>query len=249
MESELQRQARLLKEQVAAKTFERNRNRSKTRVEQVERDANAFYRFYLQFVATLFWIWLHILRPISNVVWKIFLFLFGWYRKLWSFSVYKRNEFGDLVFSKVRAAFFLLITTPILFTSGTVALDGSIYAVTQRYNEEIYLFNASDNSFLGDDEFSVTGCEIREIDPDVGFKCDSEDTVYFRVSPSWIEHIYSIVNNHNIFYADNIAATIAPGWNICVVDSWYFRFKTIYRNTNIYPKLLDASCRPVTMGN
>lgn len=249
METDLQKQIRELKERVAERTFDRNRNRSRTRIEQVERDAGVFYRFYLQFIATLFWIWQKILRPISKLFWKIGLFLFGWYKKLWSFSVYKRNEFGDLVFSKVRAAFFLLITTPVLFTSGTIALDGSIYAVTQRYNEEIYLFNASDNSFAGDDEFSVTGCEIRDIDPEVGFKCDSEDTVYFRVSPTWIEHFYSIINNGNIFYADNIAATIAPGWNVCVVDSWYFRFKTIYRNTNIYPKLLDASCRPVTVGN
>lgn len=249
MENDIQKQIRELQERVAKRTFERNRNRSRTRGEQVYRDANVFYRFWVQLVIAAIWVWHKILHPISKFLWKIALFMFGWYKKLWSFFVYRRNEYGDLVFSKVRAGIFLLVSIPALMTTASIAVDGSIFAVTQRYNEEIYLFNASDNSFAGDDEFSVTGCEIREIDPDVGFKCDSEDTVYFRVSPTWIEHIYSIIHNGNIFYSDNIAATIAPGWNVCVTDSWYFRFKTFYRNTNIYPKLLDASCRPVTMGN
>lgn len=246
MESDLQKQIRELKERVEARTFERNRKRSRTRIEQVQSDANAFYRFYLQFLAAAFWIWLHIIRPVSNFMWKVFLFLFGWYRKLWSFSVYKRNQYGDLVFSKIRAVVFLLITTPILFTSGTIALDGTIYGITQRHNEEVYLFNAADNSFNDKEEFSITGCEIKEIDPAVGFECDDRDTIYFRVSPSWIEHIYSLYNNHDIFYAENIGAVVAPGWNICRVSSWYVRFKILYRNTGVYPKLLKASCRPVS---
>jgi len=246
METDLQRQIRELKERVESRTFNRNRDRSRTRMEQVERDAGLFYKFWLQLVATLFWTWQKILNPVSNFLWKIANILFGWYKRLWSFSVYKRNEYGDLVFSKIRAAVFLLITTPMLFTSGTVAIDGSIYAITQRHDEEVYLFNASDNSFNDKEEFSITGCEIRDVDPSVGFQCNDTDTIYFRVSPSWIEHIYSIAKNHDIFYAENVGATVAPGWNICKVSSWYVRFKILYRNTGVYPKLLKASCRPLT---
>lgn len=249
METDIQKQIRELHERVANRTFKRNRNRSRTISEQVYRDSNVFYRFWLQFAMAVFWIWQKILNPITGFLWKIALFIFGIYRKIWSIFVYKRNEYGDLVFSKVRAGIFLLISIPIILTAGSITIDGTVFAFTQKYNEQVYLFNSSDNSFSGDDEFSVTGCEIKEIDPNVGFECNSEDTVYFRVNPTWIEHIYSIIHNGNIFYADNIAATIAPGWNVCKIDSWYFRFKTLYRNTNIYPKLLDASCRPVTMRN
>lgn len=246
-ESDLQKQIRELKERTERRTFERNRKRSRSRMEQVERDAGVFYRFWIQFLATLFWIWQKLIQPVTNIFWKVALFLFGIYKKLWSFFVYKRNEYGDLVFSKIRAAIFLLITTPMLFVSGTIAMDGAIYGLTQKHDEQIYLFNTTDNSFNDKEEFSITGCEIREVDPSIGFECDDSDTVYFRVSPTWIEHIYSLATRNDIFYAENIGATVAPGWNICRVSSWYVRFKILYRNTGVYPKLLSASCRPVTM--
>lgn len=243
MENDLQKQINDFKKRVEDRTFKRNRNRSRTRSEQVYRDANVFYRFWVQLVIAAFWLWQHVFQPITAFLWKIALFLFGIYKKLWSFFVYKRNEYGDLVFSKVRAGIFLLVSIPTITTLGTVAIDGTVFAFTQRYNEEIYLFSVTDNSFEGDDEFSVTGCEIKPEIIKNEFECDSDNTVYFRISSTWIEHIYSLLTRGKIFYSENVAATIAPGWNICVVDSWYFRIKTLYRNTKIYPKLLNSSCR------
>lgn len=245
METEIQKQIRELKERTEKRDFERGRDRSRSRIEQVNEDVGIFYRFWVQLAMAAFWVWQNILRPISMFFWKIAKFVFGIYRRLWSFFVYKRNEYGDLVFSKVRAGIFLIISLPLILTSGSIAVDSSIYALTQHHNETVYLFNASDNSFNDKDEFSITGCEFKEVDPSVGFECDDRDTVYFRVSPSWIEHFYSLVHNHDIFYAENIGAVVAPGWNICNVSSWYIRLKFLYRNTGVYPKLLRASCRPV----
>lgn len=249
MESDLQKQIRDLQKRVADRTFNRNRNRSRTRSEQVYRDANVFYRFWVQIVIAAFWVWHKVLWPISNLFWKVALFLFDIYKQLWSLFVYKRNEYGDLVFSKVRAGIFLLISLPVILAAGSVAVDGTVFAFTFKQQEQVYLFNSNDNSFKDKEEFSVTGCEIREVDPTVGFECDSGDTVYFRVNPTWIEYFYAVFVKQDLFYAENIASTIAPGWNVCKVDSWYFRFKLLYRNTQIYPKLLDASCRPLTMSN
>lgn len=248
MENDLQKQIEDFKKRVANRTFDRNRNRSRTRSEQVYRDANVFYRFWVQLAIAAFWLWQKVFHPIAKVIWKVVLFLFSLYKKAWSLFVYKRNEYGDLVFSKVRAGIFLLIAIPTFFTIGTIAVDGTVFAATFKQKERVYLFNSNDNSFKDQEEFSVTGCEIREIDPEVGFKCDSDDTVYFRVNPTWIEYLYAAFIKGDLFYAENIASTIAPGWNICEVDSWYFRFKLLYRNTQIYPKLLDASCRPVIIG-
>lgn len=249
METETEKQIREIRERANKREFNLKRNRAKSRVTQVEEDAKFFYRFWLQLVATVFWIWNKILRPVSNLAWRFGFWFFGLYRKAWSFVVYKRNEYGDLIFSKFRAAAFLIFAVPVSLFTLNLFIDGSIFAATYRNNETVYLFNATDNSFTNDDEFSIIGCEVTAIKEDEGFQCDSQYTLYFRVQPGLIEHIYAIFTKGDIFYADSVAAVVAPGWNKCTVDSWYIRFRTLMRNTNIYPKMLDASCRPIFQGN
>lgn len=209
----------------------------------MQRDANIFYRFWVQLVIAAVWVWANIFRPISNFLWEIAKKALAIYRRVWSYTVYKRDIYGKLVFSKTRAGIFLLLTMPACFATAVLTIEGGIFGLTYRQSEEIYLFSVADNSFVNDDEFSVTGCEIKKVDDN--FKCNSEDTVYFRIQPGLIEHIYSIFTTGHIFYAETVASVVAPGWNKCTVDSWYFRFRTLMRNTNIYPRLLVASCQPV----
>lgn len=248
MDNDIQKQIKEIQDRARFRERNLKRNRAKSRVTQVEEDAKFFYRFWLQLVAALFWIWQKILRPISSFFWKIGLWVFSLYRKAWSFSVYRRNEFGDLIFSKLRAAAFLIFVVPITLLSANIAVDTSIFAATHKSGEVVYLFNSNDDSFGDRDHFSVTGCEKKSDSAETGFVCDSEDTVYFRVEGTWFEHAWSILTKGHIFYSDSIGSAIAPGWNECVTDSWYFRLKILYRNTNFYPHLLAATCRPVSTG-
>ena len=237
-----------LRAQVAANDLEREKKRYNSRSEQVKEDARFFWRFYLQFVAAAIWIWWHILHPMTNWAVRLALWVFGLYRKAWSFLVYKRDKYGDLKFSVIRAAVFLVLFVPVTLFTAHLTFDGAVYGVTQRHNEKVYLFQATDNSSDNSDEFSITGCEIPSAPKESGFQCDSEDTIYFRVKPGLVEHIYALFTKRDIFYSENVAAVVAPGWNECIVDSWYIRFKFLMRNTPIFPKLLDASCRPLSVG-
>lgn len=243
--NDMQEDLKKFRERVNSRDTEQKKKRYYSRWEQMGRDANVFYRFWVQVVIAAYWVWWNILRPASNAVWWLVKKFVAFYRRLWSFFVYRRDKYGELTFSKVRAGMFLILSIPTLLVTTNLIVDGAIFGVSYRANETVYLFDAADNSFLGDDEFSITGCEVREIPEGSGFECKSEDTLYFRIQPGLIEHIYAIFTRGNIFYGDTVAAVVAPGWNKCVVDSWYFRFKTLMRNTNIYPRLLVASCQPV----
>lgn len=251
MTDDIQSKIDKMKERAGVSEFNRQRKRANTRVEQVQEDARLFYRFYLQVVRAAWWLWTRILNPITNVLWKIGLFFFGWYRKLWSYFVYKRDRFGDLKFSKVRAGWFLALSLPIIVTTAHLTIDTAIFVPTYKHNETIYLFDSTDNSFANSDrqtdEFSITGCEVTEMKAMNDFSCDSNDTVYFRVQSGLIEHIYSLFTTGHIFYPDAIGAAIAPGWNVCTASSWYFRWKTVMRNTDIFPHMLAVSCKPLLM--
>lgn len=249
METETQKQIRLIRERSEASDKKRQKTRANTRLSQVQKDAGIFYRFWVQLVIAVFWIWQKIVRPVSwFVFWRPFWWAFGIYKNVWSFFVYKRDQFGDLKFSKVRAGLFLIVSIPMLFSVSNLALDSVIFGLTYKPHEVMYLFNSTDNSFDDKDQFSVTGCEKKSDSATTGFVCDSEDTLYFRVDGTWFEHLWSVFNKGHIFYSDSIGSAIAPGWNECVTSSWYFRIKILYRNTNFYPHLLAATCRPVATG-
>lgn len=243
--SDIDDEIKKLKAQISANDKARRKKVANTRISQVQKDAGLFYRFYIQLVLAVIWLWKHVFHPISRFFWWPIKKIFFLYQRVWAFVVYKRDEFGDLKFSKIRAGVFLLTSIPAMMLTTNLVVDGTIFSLTKNVNEEVYLFNASDNSFTEDDEFSVTGCAITEVAPEVGFECDSEDTLYFRVSPGVVEHIWSIATVGHVFYSDSIASAIAPGWNICTTSSWYFRIKFLIKNTNIYPKLLAARCRPL----
>ncbi len=240
----LQEQIKQLRERTTSNDLKRKRATANTRIAQMQKDAGLFYRFYLQVAVAAVWVFRWIIWPAYKVFSWPFKKLFKLYKKLWSLLVYKRDEFGDLKFSKIRAGLMLLFSIPTILATFNLAIDGTIYSATYKNKETVYLFAASDNSFKDDDEFSVTGCEVTETNVS-DFSCDSEGTLYFRVSGGLIEHIYSIATQGHIFYPDAVANALAPGWNLCQIDSWYFRIKILYRNTNIYPKLLYTSCKPV----
>jgi hypothetical protein len=53
------------------------------------------------------------------------------------------------------------------------------------------------------------------------------------------------VNHKNIFYPDYVAAAVPPGVHRCVILSYGIRIKLLMRQYDVWPDLLEASCKPV----
>lgn len=203
-------------------------------------------RFWYQFLASVIVIYRKIIWPIYSWGYWLFSILF-WqhFRKVWDWFVYRTNEAGERKFSKIKGAVLIGLTTAFLFVmyqAMFVAVEVGLYAFTARVNETVYLSNAQEIS-AEDNLHSAQGC----IAPEDGkeFSCSAEDSLYFRIEPSFFNHAWSVWNTGSLFLPDYVAAPIAPGWQVCTVTSYGFRAKLFMRTWDIYPHLLSANCKEI----
>jgi hypothetical protein len=220
--------------------YRRAKAKSETRVQRMNEDLNAFHRFALQVGVACVWIWSHILRPLWHAATWVFRKLFRQYRKLWSLVVYRRDEFENLRLSKTRAGLFLtgtLVSLFFLFELIGFGFDGTMYAATGHHNEVMYLTSSQEVDAPGN-VHAVKGCDA--------LPCSDTDSVYFRVTPSAFNHVWSLIHSHTLFFPDYVSAAVPPGLNRCVISSYGVRVKLLMRGFDIYPELLKASCTPVT---
>jgi hypothetical protein len=203
-------------------------------------------RFWYQFTASMTVIYRRFIYPIYSWGYWLFSILF-WkrFRAVWDRFVYKTNAAGERKFSKIRGATIIVSTAAFLFLfyqSMFVLVDATLYAVTGKVDEIVYLSNAQE--IVPDSNmFSVQGC----VAPAEGesFSCGAEDSLYFRISPSGFNHTWNLINNGGLFYPDYVSAPIAPGWQECTVTSYGVRIKTLMRTWDLYPELLSARCREI----
>lgn len=166
-----------------------------------------------------------------SIMKPIFVFL---YLKLWKPWVYDKNG----CFSKTNAGLYVvfLYVVFISFTTITWTLFHSFLYITTYEYEKVYLTNSQEIN-TDEDIHAIRGCE--------SLTCSEENAIYFRVRPTVITHLYSIVNHGNIFYPDLTASVVAPGMNECEVASYGIRIKTLMRKWDIYPDMLSATCKPL----
>lgn len=175
------------------------------------------------------------LRPIGEFFVWIALGVVRWYRRsVWARYAYDR-ETGRL--SPKRAGGTVLATIfTIWMIPATVQFvwQAGLMATTMRH-EQIFLTNAEQLDDTGDLQ-SIRGC--RKI------PCSEGDSIYFRVQPNLLHHLYSLATRGNLFYPDYVASVVAPGVNQCEVTSYGLRLRFLMRGYNIFPDMLDATCTP-----
>jgi hypothetical protein len=224
----------------AARTHTEAKVKSESRVERMREDAGAFHRFALQFAIASVWIWRHLLHPLWRAASWVFRGAFRQYRKLWSLVVYRHDAFGNLRLVKTRAGLFLagsLVSLVCLYGIIGFTYDAGMYALTGHHNEIMYLTSSQEIDAPGN-VHAVKGCDK--------LPCSDTDSVYFRITPSAFNHVWSLMHNHMLFFPDYVSAAVPPGLNRCVISSYGIRVKLLMRGMDIYPELLKASCTPVT---
>lgn len=204
-------------------------------------------RFWYQFTTSMTVIYRRVIYPIYSWGYWLFSILF-WkrFRTIWDRFVYKTDKDGNKKFSKVNGAAIIASTAMVLvlaYHSLFVLFDATVYAFTRHADEFVYLSNAEEIS-PDSNIFSVRGC----VAPAIGesFSCGAEDSLYFRISPSNFNHVWSFFNTDTwLFYPEEVAAPIAPGWQQCTVTSYGVRLKFLMRNWDIYPELVSARCSAI----
>ena len=205
-----------------------------TQIIQKSQTLTKSVKFFYQFLAACYWIWEFIIKKIL-VPFRI---AGGWlwtnWRYLWDKTVYDRNN----SFSYTRAGTFLTGTLILIYFIPTFFLllvQTTFYFVTVQ-EENVYL-TQSQEIYPDDDIHSIKGCST--------IPCNDRVAIYYRVAPSTFHHIWSLVNQGDIFLPDNVAAAVPPGLSSCKVKSYGFRAKILMRKMDIYPDALEISCEPV----
>lgn len=214
--------------------------KSESRIERMREDAGAFHRFAIQVAIASVWIWRYLLHPVWRAVTWVFRGLFRQYRKLWSLVVYRHDAFGNLRLVKTRAGVFLAGSLVGLFCLYGVLgffYDAGMYALTGHHNEIMYLTSSQEIDATGN-VHAVKGCDM--------LPCSDTDSVYFRITPSAFNHVWSLTHSGILFFPDYVSAAVPPGLNRCVISSYGIRVKLLMRGMDIYPELLKAACTPVT---
>ena len=208
-----------------------------SRFDKAKKDVPKWYVFWIQFIQAID----QILLTYVPFMRKIWVRLFRWYRAVWAFCVYKRNDQRELVFSKPRAGIFL-VGSVLFLLYGLIptfwfAADAAIFTLTVKTDEVLYLHNSQE---IDPNE------NIHSVQGNYALPLDEDDTVYFLVEDTWFNSLWSILVKGGLFYPDYISATVPPGLNKCVVTSYGIRAKTLMRRWELYPYLLSAKCSPVT---
>lgn len=189
-------------------------------------------RFLVQLAASLHWVWAVPLRPLRRAcVWMLGS-VFRWYRRLWVRVTH--NEYGGFVYwrggAMIAATAVALYLIPIMLG---FAAQTALYFTTRNY-EEVYLIQ-SEEIYPDDNIWAVRGCER--------LPCDRDSSIYFRISPTPFNHLWSLVNTGWLFVPDDVGSGVPTGLTRCWVRSYGIRIKTLMRRFEIYPDALDISCR------
>jgi hypothetical protein len=190
--------------------------------------------FAYQLVSAFAWFYYNVVRRLTRPFVVFAQWLWKWYRRLWDKVVYDRRGY----FSRVRAGLFLTATLAFLYVLPAILLfiaQTGLFLFTKK-RETVYL-TYSQEILPHDDIHAVKGCEE--------LPCTDQTSLTFRVRPSGFNHLWAFLNHRNIFFPDYVAAAVPPGVNRCEILSYGIRIKLLMRQYDIWPDLLEASCRPV----
>ncbi len=230
---------RRLQEQVERADYARRKTSAQSTVGHVQQDVTALHIFLFRFYQACVWIYQEILDPIARRMRQWFVrFVWHPYRRLWDKVVYVPDGFGGTRFSKVRAGVLVLATGFIIYIADDLALlagDAALFAATE-HQEDLYLVN-SQEIVPKYNTHSASGCH--------DLPCTDHNSIYFRIRPTWFNHLWAIYHTGYLFFPDYVAAAVPPVVSKCHITSYGIRIKFVMRQMDIYPDLLSVSCAPV----
>ena len=187
-------------------------------------------KHFVQIILTfIFSLWNVVKKPSAFIGAKV-LAVLRWYKRLW--VKYTHNKYDEFVYKR-GAAMALATMAAIIIIPGVVGFFGDIgYYLATHKKESIYLIQ-SEEIYPDDNIWGVRGCYTQN--------CDSESSMYYRIKPSWFNHVWSLSHTGNIFFPDAVAASVPTGLTKCEVDSYGVRFR-ILMTFNIYPSILNITC-------
>ena len=169
-------------------------------------------------------------KSISSFCGAKVLQLLAWYKQLWIKRTY--NKYGEFIYK--RGLTMLMATVAsffIIFFLICLLLQTSYYFAT--YKKELIYLNHSEEIYPDNNIWGVRGCHTKN--------CDSNSSLYFRITPSTFHHIWNILHSGHLFLPDTIGASVPTGLTQCEVISYGVRMRFTML-LNIYPNILKISC-------
>jgi len=192
-------------------------------------------------VSSLTYIWAKWLSPWLGPIGWVFIWTViypcAW---LWRKIAWFRGNFSPLkgAVALVSQAAYLFVAWQSIF----LAFHLILFAFTHT-SESIYLSNAQELGVF-DNVFSVQGCEA--VQGSGGeISCSGDNTLYFRSDGTLFTHLWSLVNKGGLYYPEYVTGPVAPGWQKCYTYSYGLRVKMFMRSWDIYPIILDTTCRSI----
>lgn len=228
-----------LRKQTETQTKDRQLDAKYSRSARAREDIAKTGRFTFQLWQAILVLRQWIVIPTAEwLVWLIRHTVRG-YRRLWAYTVYRRTTDGVLLFSKTRAAGFLLASGLFCWYAmiplAVFTLDGVVYSVSAQHNEKMYLFGS------------------QEIDPATGahniegadhMPWTPEDSMYFRAEDDMFSNVWSLTHKGVLYWPENIGAAVPYGYNWCTVSYYGFRLR-FWGVKNSFMRVLDVSCVPL----
>lgn len=160
---------------------------------------------------------------------KLGIFL-TWYKKIW--LKYTHNKYDEFVYKRGISVAIATVATVIIVPMILCLILHTAYYFATYHKETIYL-NHSEEIYPDENIWGVRGCETTS--------CDSECSLYFRISPAIFHHLWSLTHHGRVFIPDAIGSSVPTGLTQCEVISYGLRFR-MTRLFNIYPNILSVSC-------
>jgi len=188
-------------------------------------------RFLVQLAASVHWVWVVPLGPVRRALAWIAATGFGWYKRLWLRLTH--NQYGGFVYwrggAMIVATVVAIYLVPVILM---FAAQTALYFTTRNY-EEVYLIQ-SEEIYPDDNIWAVRGCDQ--------LPCDRDSSLYFRISPTPFNHVWSLLNTGWLFIPDDVGSGVPTGLTRCRVRSYGIRLKTLMHRFEIYPDALEISC-------
>lgn len=187
-------------------------------------------RYLLQVILTVAaFVWELIKAPVAFVCGWIARGL-AWYQKIW--IRFTHNKYDEFVYKRgVAMGVATLAVIIVIPTLAGLIFQTTYYFATYK-KESIYLIQ-SEEIYPDDNIWAVRGCHTKN--------CDSDASLYYRITPSLFHHLWNIGHTGNIFLPDTIGSSVPTGMTRCEVVSYGVRAKVMMM-LNIYPSILKITC-------
>lgn len=234
-ESLLERVMRTRK-QTEAQTKERELDAKYSRSARARQDIAKTGRFTYQLWQAVLVLRQWLIIPTADWIVRITRAVIKGYRWLWAWCVYKRTNDGVLLFSKTRAAGFLLASGVFFWYLAMpfidCTFDAGLYAFTAQHDEKMYLF--------GSQEIDAA-TNVHNIEGADHYPWNPEDAVYFRAENDLFANLWTISHKGGLYWPENVGAAVPYGYNWCSVTHYGIRLR-FWGVKNSFMRILDVSC-------